>query len=281
MMNYLAPISKYPQRSGRALEDMRAACHMARDVLLETAGAVKEGVSTLSIDLFAAELMAKKGCKSAFLGYGRPGFPGNICISLNEEVVHGIGNSKRIIQNGDIVKIDVGIVLNGWIGDNAITVPVGEVCPSTLKLLAATEESLLKAVSHACDGSMLGDLCASVEEHVSQYDFTVVREFVGHGVGRKLHEEPQIPNYGIKGAKPRLRKGMTLAIEPMINLGTPKVKVLEDKWTVITEDRKPSAHFEHTVCVDTTPEILTPRKRMFPKGTQELKPVHVLELFPS
>ena len=214
--------------------------------------------------------MKALNCKSAFLGYR--GFPGNICISINEEVVHGIGGS-RVIQDGDVVKIDIGIVYDGWVGDNALTVPVGNVAPETLKLLAVTEESLHVAIEHARDGHMLGDLCASVEEHVMKFNYTVVREFVGHGVGRKLHEEPQVPNYGKKGAKPRLKAGMTLAIEPMINLGTAKTRTLSDGWTVITQDRKPSAHYEHVVLITTgDPEVLTWRERMFPKGHVDLTP---------
>jgi methionyl aminopeptidase len=155
-------------------------------------------------------------------------------------------------------------------------VPIGKVAEETLKLLAATEESLHVAIDHARDGHMLGNLCASVEESVSQHGFTVVREFVGHGVGRKLHEEPQVPNYGTKGAKPRLKAGMTLAIEPMVNLGSAKTRILTDGWTVIAVDRKPSAHYEHVVLVtEGEPEILTWRERMFPRGVADLNPVPV------
>jgi methionyl aminopeptidase len=178
------------------------------------------------------------------------------------------------------VKIDVGIEFDGWIGDNALSVPVGNVAKETLHLLAATEESLHVAIRHARDGWMLGDLCASVEEHVIQYGYTVVREFVGHGVGRKLHEEPQVPNYGKKGERPRLKSGMTIAIEPMVNMGTAKTRVLADKWTAITQDRKPSAHFEHVVLVtDKDPEVLTFRKRMFPNGVKDLTPLPISALF--
>lgn len=269
-------VGRIPIRHGRQQDGIRRACQMARDVLLETAAQVREGVTTGEVDRFSANLMAKKGCKSAFLGYRR--FPGNICISVNEEVVHGIGG-PRVIQDGDVVKIDVGIQFDGWIGDNALTVPVGNVAEDTLRLLAATEESLLVAADHARDGHMLGDLCASVEEHVTQYGFTVVREFVGHGVGRKLHEEPQVPNYGKKGQRPRLKAGMTLAIEPMVNLGTANTRILQDQWTVISQDRKPSAHYEHVVLVSAEePEILTARKRMFPNGVTDLRPLPVSEL---
>ena len=249
---------------------MRRACEVARDILLKTAAEVQLGVTTAQVDRLAASEMKAMNCKSAFLGYR--GFPGNICISINEEIVHGIGGS-RVIQNGDVVKIDVGIVYDGWVGDNALTVPVGNVAPETMKLLAVTEESLHVAIEHARDGHMLGDLCASVEEHVSNFNYSVVREFVGHGVGRKLHEEPQVPNYGKKGAKPRLKAGMTLAIEPMVNLGTAKTRTLSDGWTVITQDRKPSAHYEHVVLITTgDPEVLTWRERMFPKGHMDLTP---------
>ncbi|SKB06234.1 methionyl aminopeptidase [Prosthecobacter debontii] len=268
--------NKIPIRHGAQQQGIREACQMARDILLKTAAQAQVGVTTGEVDRYAAAEMKARGCKSAFLGYRK--FPGHICISINEEVVHGIGG-PRVIQDGDIVKIDVGIEYNGWIGDNALTVPIGNVAKETLHLLAATEESLHIAANHARDGWMLGDLCASVEEHVIQYGYTVVREFVGHGVGRKLHEEPQVPNYGKRGERPRLKAGMTLAIEPMINLGTAKTRVLSDNWTAITQDRKPSAHFEHVVLVTSTePEILTFRKRMFPQGVKDLTPLPVSEL---
>jgi methionyl aminopeptidase len=262
--------NRIPTRHGAQQAAIRRACEMARDILLTTAAEIHVGATTAQIDRLAAAEMKALNCKSAFLGYR--GFPGHICISINEEVVHGIGGS-RVIQDGDVVKIDIGIVYDGWVGDNALTVPVGNVAPETLKLLAVTEESLHVAIDHARDGHMLGDLCASVEEHVMKFNYTVVREFVGHGVGRKLHEEPQVPNYGKKGAKPRLKAGMTLAIEPMINLGTAKTRTLSDGWTVITQDRKPSAHYEHVVLITTgDPEVLTWRERMFPKGHADLTP---------
>ena len=262
--------NRIPTRHGAQQAAIRRSCEMARDILLTTAAEIHVGATTAQIDRLAASEMKALNCKSAFLGYR--GFPGNICISINEEVVHGIGGS-RVIQDGDVVKIDIGIVYDGWVGDNALTVPVGNVAPETLKLLVVTEESLHVAIEHARDGHMLGDLCASVEEHVMKFNYTVVREFVGHGVGRKLHEEPQVPNYGKKGAKPRLKAGMTLAIEPMINLGTAKTRTLSDGWTVITQDRKPSAHYEHVVLITTgDPEVLTWRERMFPKGHVDLTP---------
>jgi methionyl aminopeptidase len=234
---------------------MRLAGQAASEVLQELAKAVAPGKTTLEIDQYAAELMRERECRSAFLGYR--GFSGQICISVNEEVVHGIGGPRRI-QLGDVVKLDVGIVKNGWIGDNATTVAVGEIPLETKLLLKATEESLYAAISHARSGERLAEVCGAVEDHVKPLGFTVVREFVGHGVGRDLHEEPQIPNYRPQGKSPILMPGMILAIEPMVNAGRAAVKILDDGWTVITADRKASAHFEHTVLVtEGEPELLT------------------------
>ncbi len=260
--------NRIPIRQASHQAGLRKACGLARDILLRTAEVVKAGVTTKEVDQFAASEIKASGCTSAFLGYR--GFPGNICISMNEEIVHGIGGS-RVISDGDVVKIDIGVFHDGWVGDNALTVPVGNVSPDVLRLLAATEESLHVAINHARDGEMLGTLCASVEEHVLKYGYTVVREFVGHGVGRKLHEEPQVPNYGTKGGRPRLKAGMALAIEPMVNLGTAKMRVLADGWTAVTQDRKPSAHYEHVVLVTTgEPEVLTWRDKMFPGGVASI-----------
>ena len=249
---------KTPHEIGR----MRIAGEVASEILLELAKAIEPGRTTLEIDRLAAELMRRRECKSAFLGYR--GFRGQICISVNEEVVHGIGGPRKI-QPGDVVKIDVGIVKNGWIGDNAITVAVGEVPDETRRLLVATEESLFAAIAHARAGERLADLCGAVEEFVKPLGFTVVREFVGHGVGRDLHEEPQVPNYRPQGKSPILEPGMVLAIEPMVNAGTGSVNILDDGWTVVTADGKPSAHFEHTVLVtEGEPELLTWRPRGVP-----------------
>lgn len=232
---------------------------MASEILQILARETAPGRTTGEIDALAAGLMKERGCKSAFLGYR--GFPGQICISVNEEVVHGIGGPRRI-HPGDVVKIDVGIVFNGWIGDNATTVAVGEIPVATKRLLAATEQSLFEAIGHARSGVRLGDLCGSVEDYVRPRGFTVVREFVGHGVGRTLHEEPQVPNFRPDGRTPVLAPGMILAIEPMVNSGTAAVRILDDGWTVVTRDRAPSAHFEHTVLVtEGDPEILTWRPR--------------------
>ena len=251
--------TRIPIKSPREIEFMRKAGSIASSILQALAREVAPGRSTGEIDRLAAELMREHDCKSAFLGYR--GFPGHICISVNEEVVHGIGGARKIMP-GDIVKIDVGIIKSGFIGDNATTVAAGDIPLETKRLLAATEQSLFDAISHARAGCRLADLCGSVEAFVAPRGFTVVREFVGHGVGRRLHEEPQIPNYRPQGKTPVLMPGMTLAIEPMVNAGVGAVRILEDGWTVITEDRKPSAHFEHTVLVtEGEPEILTSRPR--------------------
>ena len=254
---------KVPLRKGAELDGLREAGAAAAEVLAKTAALIRPGISTLEVDQAAAQFMADLGCRSAFLGYRK--FPGQTCISLNEEVVHGIGRKDRIIQHGDIVKLDVGIVKNGWIGDNATTIPVGMIKPEVHQLLRVTEESLHIAISHARAGAPLRTLCGSVDKFVRQFGYTVVEQFVGHGVGRKLHEEPNVPNFDNGRIKLRLEPGMVLAIEPMVNLGVCDIIILSDRWTAVTRDRKPSAHFEHTVVVTTgEPEILTPRPRLTP-----------------
>jgi methionyl aminopeptidase len=248
-----------PIKTPREIEKMREACRTASIVLDRVVGLLRPGITTGEVDQAAADFIAEAGCASAFLGYR--GFPGNICISLNEEVVHGIGGPRKV-QYGDIVKLDIGVVQDGWVGDTATTVAVGAVDESVQRLLRVTEEALRIAITHATEGTRLGDLCASIEEEVVANGYSVVREFVGHGVGRKLHEEPQIPNFGRKGSGPRLKHGMVLAIEPMVNMGGSAVKILEDGWTVVAADRKPSAHFEHTVLITRgEPEILTWREK--------------------
>lgn len=250
-------------RQGAEVDGLRIAGHTAAAVLMKAVELIRPGISTAEVDAAAAQFMADAGCRSAFLGY--KGFPGQICISLNEEVVHGIGRSRRIIQNGDIVKIDVGIVKNGWIGDNATSVPVGAIRPEVHQLLRATEESLHVAISHCQPGEMLRKVCGSVEAFVQRFGFTVVKQFVGHGLGRKLHEKPEVPNYDSGKIKTRLEPGMVIAIEPMVNMGTAEVEVLADRWTAVTRDGKPSSHFEHTVLITADgPEILTPRERLTP-----------------
>ena len=251
--------NKIQIKTPQDIAEMRIACETASDILQNVAKFITAGKTTKEVDLYAAELMKERDCVSAFLGYR--GFPAYTCISMNEEVVHGIG-CDRVIQDGDIVSVDVGITKGGWIGDNATTVPVGSISHETKRLLAVTEQSLYDALDFARDGEFLGDLCGAVEDSVRPSGFTVVREFVGHGVGKELHEEPQVPNYRPNKKTPRLREGMVLAVEPMINAGTPRVKILKDGWTVISADKKNSAHFEHTVLVTKDgPDILTARPR--------------------
>lgn len=248
-----------PIKNEREIDKMRIACGAARDILDRITGVIRPGITTGEVDQAAADFMSEAGCKSAFLGYRN--FPGYICISVNEEVVHGIGGVRRI-QYGDIVKIDCGVIKDGWVGDTATTVPVGIIDEKIQRLLRVTEETLDLSITYAQSGRRLGDLCAAIEDEVVANGYSVVREFVGHGVGRRLHEEPQVPNYGRRGSGPKLKPGMTLAIEPMVNMGGAAVRVLADKWTVVTLDGKPSAHFEHTILITKgEPEILTWRKK--------------------
>jgi methionyl aminopeptidase len=252
-----------PIKTGKEIEKMRQACRSASDILDRVAELIRPGITTKEVDEAAADFMSEAQVKSAFLGYrlGHRVFPGHICISLNDEVVHGIGSARRI-QYGDIVKLDIGVIQEGWVGDNATTVAVGVIEEGVDRLLRATESALSSAIGAAYEGQRVGDICAEIEEEARRFGFSVVREFVGHGVGRKMHEEPQIPNYGKRGSGPKLRAGMTLAIEPMINMGTSDVRLLEDGWTVRTADGMPSAHFEHTVLVTKDePEILTWRAK--------------------
>ncbi len=248
-----------PIKSGKEIEKMRRACRTASEILDQVSELIRPGISTKEVDQAAADLMQEAGVQSAFLGYriGHRVFPGNICISLNDEIVHGIGSQRRI-QYGDIVKLDIGVIQDGWVGDTASTVPVGMIDERTERLLRVTQAALRRAIETASEGVRLGDVCAAIEEVALRDGFSVVREFVGHGVGRKLHEEPQVPNFGKRGSGPRLKAGMTLALEPMINAGGPAVKLLDDGWTVCTLDGMPSAHFEHTVLITKNePEILT------------------------
>lgn len=252
-----------PIKNAREVEKMRLACRTASDILERVSELVRPGITTREVDEAAAELMAEAKVKSAFLGYrlGHRVFPGNICISINDEVVHGIASGRRI-QYGDIVKLDIGVVQDGWVGDTATTVAAGMIDPRVEHLLTVTERALECAIAVAIEGMRLGDVCAEIEDEAVKNGFSVVREFVGHGVGRKLHEEPQIPNYGKRGSGPKLKAGMTLAIEPMINMGAAAVRLLDDGWTVRTADGMPSAHFEHTVLIQKgAPEILTWRAR--------------------
>jgi methionyl aminopeptidase len=243
------------------LAAMRVSGRLAAGVLQRVAAAVVPGITTRELDELARELIRGCGATSAFLGYrGAPGgapYPGAICVSVNEEVIHGIPGARRIAA-GDLVSLDVGVSYDGFIGDTATTVPVGAVTPEAVRLLATTRRALEAGIAAVRCGGHLSDVSAAVEQAVRAGDCSVVREFVGHGVGRALHEEPQVPNFGKPGRGPVLKAGMTFCIEPMVNLGGAAVQVLTDRWTVVTKDRRPSAHFEHTVAVGTHGvEVLT------------------------
>jgi methionyl aminopeptidase len=243
-----------PIKSPDDIEGMRFACRAAREILEEVSLAVVPGVTTGEIDKLTARLISARGGRSPFLHYR--GFPGHICISVNDEIVHGIGGARRV-QYGDIVKLDIGIVLRGWVGDTATTIPVGEIPTATTRLLQKTQEALAVGIEQARAGNRVHHISEAIEQFVVANGYSVVREFVGHGVGRTLHEEPHVPNYG-QDEKRRLKPGMTIAIEPMVNMGRAQVRVLADGWTVVTNDGKPSAHFEHTVHItEDEPEILT------------------------
>jgi methionyl aminopeptidase len=246
-------------RSADELERMREAGRLVGEVLAELAGLVAPGVTTADLDAVAEKRIARAGATPAFKGYH--GYPATICASINEEVIHGIPSGRRLLKDGDIISIDVGASINGYFGDSAITLPVGQVSEEAATLLRVTEEALYKAIERARPGSRISDLGHAVQKHVEAYGFSVVREFVGHGIGQRMHEEPQVPNYGDPGRGPRLTEGMVLAIEPMVNAGKPAVKVLGDGWTAVTRDNSLSAHFEHTVAVTADgPWILTARE---------------------
>jgi methionyl aminopeptidase len=237
------------------IEYMRAAGRLVGQTLEVLKNAICPGITTRELDHMAEQFIRRAGAVPAFKGYC--GFPASICASINEQVVHGIPGSRQL-QDGDIISIDIGVKLNRYYGDAAVTLPVGEVDPEILKLLSVTEQALNKAIAQAIKGNRLSDISHAVQLHAEAYGYGVVRDYVGHGIGQRMHEDPQIPNYGPPGRGPLLKSGMTLAIEPMINCGTPDVEVLADDWTVVTVDRKISAHFEHTVAItDGEPEILT------------------------
>src|SRR5512133_57693 len=243
-------------KNERDLEATRPACALACKVLTEAAAFVQPGMSTLEVDEYAAGLIKQYGGKSAFLGYR--GFPCHTCISVNEQIVHGLAG-PRVLRFGDIVSLDVGVIYNGFVGDTARTVAVGGCSVQAQKLMDVTERSLYEGIAQAIAGNRIGDISRAVQKSVESNGFSVVREFVGHGVGRTMHEEPQVPNFvDGKSMGPKLRPGMTIAIEPMVNAGLPGVKILNDGWTVITQDGSLSAHFEHTVLItEAEPEILT------------------------
>lgn len=242
-------------KSDREIEIMRRAGQVVAIALKAVEDAIAPGMTTAEVDEIVKLAIEKEGAIPAF--YGLYGFPGNACISVNQEVVHGIPG-KKVLKEGDIVSVDVGALLDGYNGDSAKTFPIGKVDDKVMDLLKVTEESLYKGIEQAVEGNRLGAVSNAIQVHAESAGYGVVRDYVGHGIGRKMHEEPQIPNYGPSDKGPVLKKGMVLAIEPMINLGTYKVKTLGDDWTVVTIDGKPSAHFEHTVAItENGPEILT------------------------
>ncbi len=243
-------------KSPAEIEKMHEAGLIVWGALEAMRSMARPGLSTKELDEFAEAYTAKHGASPAFKGYR--GYPGSVCTSVNQEVVHGIPSSTRRLRAGDILSLDFGVELDGYFADAALTVPVGSVAPPREKLLRVTRESLDRAIEKVRPGNHLGDVSSAVQQWVEKNGYSVVREFVGHGIGTRMHEDPQIPNYGPPGHGPRLQEGMVLAIEPMVNAGGPAVKVLEDKWTAVTEDGSDSAHFEHTVAVTSNgPWILT------------------------
>ncbi|MBP7231947.1 MAG: type I methionyl aminopeptidase [Syntrophaceae bacterium] len=237
------------------IEKARASNRIVAEVLNVLREKVKPGVTTRELDKVAEDITRKRGAKPAFKGYR--GYPYSLCTSVNEEVVHGMP-SNRVLMEGDLIGLDFGVFFEGFCGDSAITLPVGRVSEEAERLMRVTEQSLYAAISQAKDGNRLGDISAAVQETAESAGYSVVRDFVGHGIGKDMHEEPQIPNYGKKGRGMELKRGMILAIEPMVNAGKYKVKVLSDGWTVITADGSLSAHFEHSVAItDNGPEILS------------------------
>jgi methionyl aminopeptidase len=243
-------------KSKSEFETMRRAGRLVAETLDKLKCSVRPGMSTMDLDTIAYEHITKHGGVPSFKGYHQ--FPASICTSVNEEVVHGIPSKRRIVHAGDIISIDCGAIIDGWHGDAAVTVPVGHITPEMERLLKVTEESLHKGIEHAVPGKRLGDVSAAIQRYAEAAGYSVVREYVGHGIGREMHEDPQVPNWGKPGGGMLLKEGMALALEPMVNAGEADVRVLKDDWTVVTRDGKWSAHFEHTVALtENGPEILT------------------------
>jgi len=243
-------------RSRAEIEKIRNACRIVSDILRALSERVQPGVTTWDLNALSEELAGKRRAKPAFLGYH--GYPYALCASVNEQVVHGMPSKQRRLKEGDIISLDFGVVVDGFYGDAAVTVPVGKITDEAARLCAVTEQSLHEGIARAVVGNRLSDISHAIQEYVEVRGFSVVREFVGHGIGQHLHESPQVPNYGPAGKGVRLKAGMVLALEPMINIGGPDVEIMEDQWTAVTLDRKLSAHFEHTIAItDRGPEILT------------------------
>ncbi len=243
-------------KSAREIELMKGASKIVAEILLRLREECKIGISTADLDRIAEDLIKKNKAKPAFKGYR--GFPACVCISVNDEVVHGIPSAKRVLKSGDVVGLDFGVIYDGYYGDSAMTVPIGEISPAISNLLKVTEDSLHKGIEQAQPGNYISDISAAIQRCAEVHHFGIVKEFCGHGIGRSLHEDPPVLNYLHNGKGPRIKPGLVIAIEPMINLGTDKVRILDDGWTVVTMDGKPSAHFEHTVAITPDgPEILT------------------------
>ncbi|EOD01012.1 type I methionyl aminopeptidase [Caldisalinibacter kiritimatiensis] len=242
-------------KTKREIEKLRRAGRLVSETHAFLQKLIKPGITTKELDEAAEEFIRKHKAEPAFKGYN--GFPGSICASINEEVVHGIPGLKKL-KDGDIISIDIGTIVDGYYGDGAKTYPVGNVSEDKLKLIEVTKQSFYEGIKYAKVGYRLSDISHAIQKYVEKNGYSVVRDFVGHGVGQNMHEDPQIPNFGPPGRGPRLRPGMVLAIEPMVNAGTYHVEVLQDNWTVVTKDGKPSAHYEHTIAItDGEPQILT------------------------
>ena len=242
-------------KSPQEVEKMRRSNRIVAEILREIQGVARPGMKTRELDELAQALLLKYGARSAFRGYN--GYPAVLCTSVNEEVVHGIP-SDRVLKEGDVLSLDFGVVYDDYYGDSAITIPIGGITPEAERLLRVTKEALDLAIEQARPGNHISDISATIQRHVESQGFSVVRDFVGHGIGKYMHERPQIPNFGAPGRGVRLKPGMTLAIEPMINAGGYEVMVLEDGWTAVTKDRSLSAHFEHSVAItDNGPDILS------------------------
>lgn len=253
-----------PIKNKDGIEKMREACAIAATVLENLKPLVRPGITTQDLEEAGRDLIARLGARSACYGYqhGARRYPAHTCISVNDEVVHGIPSFRRVLRDGDVVSLDIVVWYNGYVGDNAFTVPVGAIAPEIEKLLRVSREALDLGIRQAQVGNRIGDISATIQSHVEAHGFSVVRDMVGHGVGVAMHEPPEIPNFGRRGTGDKIKAGMTFAIEPMVNLGGAKTKILSDGWTCVTADGSPSAHFEHTVLTtDRGPEILTmPRK---------------------
>lgn len=249
-----------PIKTKDGIAKMREACAIAATVLDQLKPMVRPGITTQDLEEAGRDWIARLGARSACYGYqhGSRRYPAHTCISVNDEVVHGIPSFRRVLRDGDVVSLDIVVWYNGYVGDNAFTVPVGAISPELAKLLRVSREALDLGIAQAQIGNRIGDISSAIQTHVESNGFSVVRDMVGHGVGVAMHEPPEIPNFGRKGAGEKIKPGMTLAIEPMVNLGGPKTKILSDGWTCVSADGSPSAHFEHTVLTaDTGPEILT------------------------